>query len=392
MQVTQIKDLVNNTLKQIDGESALLNDDLTNTVDIGNEIFNKDNVDNYVHKLIDRIGQTVFNNRQYQGSAPSVLMTAWEFGSVLEKIDSELPDSEENDSWNLKDGQSYDPNIFYQPKVSAKFFNSRVTFDIPMSFTQRQVKDSFNSATELNGFLSMLNTNVSNAMTINIDNLIMKTMNNMTGSILNGTNSMQKVNLLALYNQQSGKSLKAANALIDPDFIKFTNLFINTTRSRLTKISTLFNAGGKKRFTPVTEQHLVLLADLANASKVYLESNTYHDNNVQLDGYETVPYWQGTGKDYGFDSTSAIDVTVKTGNSQTEVKQSGILGVLFDTQALGVACSNQRVTTNYNPKAEFYTNFNKYDASYFNDLNENYIVFYIDDTTAPADKQSDMLK
>lgn len=386
MKVTQIKDLVNNTLKQIDGESALLNEDLSNTVDVGNEIFNTDNVDNYVHKLIDRIGQTVFNSRQYQGSAPSILMTSWEFGSVLEKVDTELPDSEENDSWNLKDGQSYDPNIFYQPKVSAKFFNSLVTFDIPMSFTQRQVKDSFNSATELNGFLSMLNTSVSNAMTINIDNLIMKTMNNMTGSILNGTNSMQKVNLLALYNQQSGKSVKRSDALIDPDFIKFANLFINTTRSRLTKISTLFNAGGKKRFTPVTEQHLVLLADLANASKVYLESNTYHDNNVQLDGYETVPYWQGTGKDYGFDSTSAVDVTVKTGNSPTEVKQSGILGVLFDTQALGVACSNQRVTTNYNPKAEFYTNFNKYDASYFNDLNENYIVFYIADTTAPAGK------
>lgn len=381
MKVTQIKDLVNNTLKQIDGESALLNEDLSNTVDVGNEIFNTDNVDNYVHKLIDRIGQTVFNSRQYQGSAPSILMTSWEFGSVLEKIDSELPDSEVNDSWNLKDGQSYDPNIFYQPKVSAKFFNSRVTFDIPMSFTQRQVKDSFNSAAELNGFLSMLNTSVNNAMTIEIDNLIMKTINNMTGSVLTGTNAMQKVNLLALYNKQSGKSLKSAGALIDSDFIKFANLYINTICSRLTKISTLFNAGGKKRFTPATEQHLILLADLANASKVYLESNTYHDGDVQLNDYETVPYWQGTGKDYGFDSTSAIDVTVKAGSNTKEVKQSGILGVLFDTQALGVACSNQRVTTNYNPKAEFYTNFTKYDASYFNDLNENYIVFYISDTT-----------
>ncbi len=379
MKVTQIKDLVNNTLKQLDGTSELLKDDLSNTVDIGNEIFNTDNVDNYVKKLIDRVGQTVFNNRVYQGSAPSVLMSSWEFGSILEKIDAELPQAQENDDWNLTDGQSYDPNIFYQPKVSAKFFNSQVTFSIPLSFTQRQLKSSFNSATELNGFLSMLNTSVQNSMTVNIDSLIMKTLNSMTAQVMNGTNQMQKINLLSLYNSQTGQNLTRDKALIDPSFIKFVNLTINTTRDRITKISTLFNAGSKERFTPVDKQHLVLLSDLANASKVYLESDTFHDTNVSLTNYDTVPYWQGTGKDYGFNSTSSIDVAIKDNDTTKEIKQSGILGVLFDTNAVGVACSNQRVTTNYNARAEFYTNFNKYDAMYFNDLNENYIVFYIAD-------------
>lgn len=379
MKVTQIKDLVNNTLKQLDGTSVLLKDDLSNTVDIGNEIFNTDNVDNYVKKLIDRVGQTVFNNRVYQGSAPSVLISSWEFGSILEKIDAEIPQAQENDDWNLTDGQSYDPNIFYQPKVSAKFFNSQVTFSIPLSFTQRQLKSSFNSATELNGFLSMLNTSVQNSMTINIDSLIMKTLNSMTAQVMNGTNPMQKINLLSLYNTKTGQNLTSDKALIDPNFIKFVNLTINTTRDRITKISTLFNAGSKERFTPVDNQHLVLLSDLANASKVYLESDTFHDTNVSLTNYDTVPYWQGTGKDYGFNSTSAIDVAIKDNETTKEIKQSGILGVLFDTNAVGVACSNQRVTTNYNPRAEFYTNFNKYDAMYFNDLNENYIVFYIAD-------------
>lgn len=377
MKVTQIKDLVNSSLKELNGTSELLNEDLSNVVDVGTEIFDTENVDNFVKKLIDRVGSTVFNTRIYQGSAPSVLMTSWEFGSVLEKVDSELPDVEENDSWKLENGKDYSPNIFYQPKVSAKFFNSKVTFDIPISFTQMQVKSAFNSASELNGFLSMLMNNVQNAMTVHLDGLIMKTINNMTANILDKKQGLQVVNLLDGYNKTATTKLTAENALQNADFIKYANLIINTYRDRISKLSTLFNQGQKSKFTPQANQHLVILSDLASASKVYLESDTYHDDNVKISNYDVVPYWQGSGKTYSFDDVSSIDVAIKDGKSTKEIKASGILGVLFDTNAVGVTCQNQRVTTNYNPRAEFYTNFTKFDAGYYNDLNENFVVFTI---------------
>ena len=377
MKVTQIKDLVNSSLKELNGSSTLLKEDLSNVVDVGTEIFDTDNVDNFVKKLIDRVGSTVFNTRVYQGSAPSVLMSSWEFGSVLEKIDSELPDVEENDSWSLENGKDYSPNIFYQPKVSAKFFNSKVTFDIPISFTRMQVKSAFNSASELNGFLSMIMNSVQNAMTVHIDGLIMKTINNMTATVLNGKKGLQVVNLLDGYNANSTVKLTAQNALQNADFIKYANLVINTYRDRISKLSTLFNQGQKSKFTPLANQHLVVLSDLASASKVYLESETLHDDNVKITNYDTVPYWQGSGTTYSFDDVSSIDVAIKDGKSTKEIKASGILGVLFDTNAVGVTCQNQRVTTNYNPRAEFYTNFTKFDAGYYNDLNENFIVFTV---------------
>lgn len=381
MKVKQIKDLVNSSLKELNGTSELLNEDLSNVVDVGTEIFDTENVDNFVKKLIDRVGSTVFNTRIYQGSAPSVLMTSWEFGSVLEKVDSELPDVEENDSWQLENGKDYSPNIFYQPKVSAKFFNSKVTFDIPISFTQMQVKSAFNSASELNGFLSMLMNNVQNAMTVHLDGLIMKTINNMTANILDKKHGLQVVNLLDGYNKTATTKLTAENALQNADFIKYANLIINTYRDRISKLSTLFNQGQKSKFTPQANQHLVILSDLASASKVYLESETYHDDNVKISNYDVVPYWQGSGKTYSFDDVSSIDVAIKDGKATKEVKAKGILGVLFDTNAVGVTCQNQRVTTNYNPRAEFYTNFNKFDAGYYNDLNENFIVFTVQSGT-----------
>ena len=379
MKVTQIKELVNSSLKEVNGSSEILKEDLSNVVDIGKELINNDDIDNFVKKLVDRVGKTVFNNRLYQGSAPSVLMDAWEFGSIVEKVDADLPNVEENDSWNLQDGKSYDQNIFYQPKVSAKFFNSKITFDIPISFTKMQVKSAFNSATELNSFLSMLMTKVQNAATVHLDGLIMKTINNFTAQVVNAKKGLQTVNLLSLYNDVTGENLTSAKALTTPSFIKFANLTINSYRDRIAKMSTLFNAGGVNKFTPLDNQHLVVLSDFASASKVYLEADTYNQDNVKISNYDSVPYWQGTGTKYGFNDISKIDVAIKDGTTTKEVSQTGILGVLFDTNALGVSCQNPRTTTAVNARAEFYTNFNKYDAMYYNDLNENFIVFMVAD-------------
>lgn len=380
MKVTQLKDIVNSATSEVLGKTDVVNDDLSNLVDVGNEIFDTDNVDNYVKKLIDRIGKVIFVNRLYAGGVPSVLMDSWEYGSVVEKISADMPEADENDSWNLQDGQTYSQDTFYQPKVSAKFFNSKVTFDVKLSFTTEQVKESFSNVNELNGFISMLETGVKNSMTVKLDGLIMRTINNMTGQILNSANGLQKVNLLTEYNAASGQTLTADKALMDKDFLKFASLTIKKYQARITKMSTLFNAGGKARFTTTDNLHTVLLSDFADSAEVYLMSDTYHNDTVSLPNHETVPYWQGSGKSYAFNDISKIDVKIDAGNkTPKQVTQTGILGVMFDTNALGVSNLNQRTTTSYNARAEFYTNYYKMDAGYFNDLNENFVVFYIAD-------------
>lgn len=383
MKVTQLKDIVNNVTSEVLGKEDVLAEDLSNLVDVGNEIVDSENVDNYVKKLIDRIGKVVFVNRLYAGGVPSVLMDSWEFGSIVEKISADMPDAEENDSWQLQDGQTYSQDTFYQPKVSAKFFNSKVTFDVKLSFTTEQVKESFSSVNELNAFLSMLETGVKNSMTVKLDGLIMRTINNFTSQIINSGQAMQKVNLLADYNTATGQTLKANKALLDKDFLKYASLVIKKYQARITKMSTLFNQGGKARFTNINDLHTVLLSDFADSAEVYLMSDTYHNDTVSLPQHETVPYWQGSGKNYDFNSISSIDVKINAGNKTAkEIKQTGIVGVMFDTNALGVSNLNQRTTTAYNARAEFYTNFYKMDAGYFNDLNENFVVFYIADPTS----------
>lgn len=387
MEVKQIYSLMNDVSKEVLGATDLVKEDLTGIVDMGTAVFNQNALDNYVKSLVNHIGKVIFVNRPYTGKVPSVLMTAWEFGSVLEKISADIPEAQENESWNLTDKQEYKQDVFYKPAVTAKFFNSKVTFEVPVSITERQVKESFSSAEQLNGFLSMIYSAVDKSMTIKIDALVMRTINNMVAETLNAdktafggdsvnyssASTVRCVNLLKLYNDKTGESLTADKCITNPDFIRFASYQMGLYADRMGSISTLFNVGGKARFTPSDMLHTVLLSDFAKAAQTYLYSDTYNKEQVLLPKAETVPSWQGTGTDYDFESVSSIDVKSSSG---ADVKISGVLGVMFDRDALGVSNLDRRVTTNYNAKAEFFNNYYKFDAGYFNDTNENFVVFF----------------
>lgn len=397
MEVKQIYTLINSVSGEVLGRTDIVTEDLTGIVDLGKEVFNQSAVDNYVKSLVNHIGKVIFVNRPYAGKVPSVLMDAWEFGSVLEKISADVPKAEENDTWNLTDGQSYDQDVFHKPTVTAKFFNSKVTFEVPVSITERQVKESFSNAAQLNGFISMIYAAVEKSMTIKADALIMRTINNMiaetvladaqafgataagdmAGADLSSASTARCVNLLKLYNDKTGASTKltAAKAITDPDFIRFASYVMGTYADRLQSISTVFNVGGKERFTPKDMLHVVLLSDFAKAAQTYLYSDTFNRGDVLLPQAETVPFWQGSGQNYEFASTGNINIKESGGKA---VEISGVLGVMFDRDALGVCNLDRRVTTNYNAKAEFFNNYYKFDSGYFNDTNENFVVFFIE--------------
>lgn len=376
MTINQIASLMNSVTNEILGKSDIVKEDLSNVVDIGTEIFGATAVDNYVKTLVNRIGRTIFVNRPYAGKVPGVLMDGWEYGSVLQKIQADIPEATVNDTWQLEDKKSYDPNIFYKPTVSAKFFNNKVTFEVPLSFTELQVKQSFNGAEELNAFLSMLYNSVEKSMTVKIDALIMRTINNFSAQVYSATANPRCVNLLAGYNAMSGETLTADKSLTNPSFLRYASMQIALYADRLATMSSLFNAGGKARFTPRDMLKIVMLSDLAQGAAIYLESDTFHNELVKLPSAETVPYWQASGQAFDFASISQVQVTTQGESAGKDVTINGLLAVMFDRDALGVANLDRRVTTNYNPKAEFFNNWYKFDAGYFNDLNENFVLFY----------------
>lgn len=393
MEVKQIASLLNSIIaEQVGEEATLLNEDLSNVVDVGRSVFNATSYDKFTKALVDHIGRVIFVDRKYEGVAPSVIYDGFEFGAVLEKIGSDIPQYTENETWDLEGGQSYDPNVFYAPSVYAKFFSRYVTFEVPLSVTDKQAKSAFSSAQELTRFVNMLFGKVDDAMSLAQESLVMRTINGAIAETvyddyadltdIGASSGVKAINLLYLYNQAVGvgNTLTQAEALKSADFIRFASVEMMKVATRLKKVSTLFNVGGKKRFTPMANLKIVLHSDFSANAKAYLYSDTFHEEYVKLPKADEVPYWQGSGDDYDIAETTAIDVKLPSDNTK-EVAFDGVIGCMFDEEALGVLNFERYTTSQYNAKAEFTNYWHKQKACQFLDLNENIVVFLCNDTT-----------
>ena len=395
MDITQVATLVNSVNQEIIGSSAILEEDLSNVVDVGKAIFDATSYDKYVNALVDHIGRVIFVDRKYSGSLASLYRDNWEYGAVMEKIYvTDLPVAVENDSWKLTNGTSYDPNVFTQPAVAAKFYNKKTTFEVDLSIADIQVRSAFDSATQLNAFISMLMNSVDTAINIRLEGLSERVINTLIANTFNddipdldvSKTGIKAVNLLKLYNDQfSSAPLTVDECMYNAEFIRYAALTIAKYSERLKKVSTLFNCGGLVRFTPKDKQHIVLLSDFVAAAGSYLQSDTYHNEFTKLPDAVTVPYWQGSGTDYGFDSISKVHIDIVDPSDDTktiEVELPGVLGVIFDHDAAGITNDKRRVNSTYNAKADFTNLFYKEDANYFVDLNENAVIFFVGEAGA----------
>ena len=392
MEVSQIYEVVNDITKEAIGESAVLEEDLSNVVDYGHAVFNNMTMDNFCKKLIDRIGKVVFDTRKYTGFMLPLYRESWEYGSVKQLIyTTALPEAEENESWKLTPGASYDPNVFTGSPVAAKFYDKKTTLEVPLSLADIQVRSAFANRDQLNSFMSMLQTNVSNSLEVKQEALAQRTVNALiahtlynefpavTGDNYNNSTGVKAINLLKLYNAQFSKNLSFAAAMFDADFMRYSSLVIKNHISYVKSMSTLFNIGGIPTFTNGDNLHLLLFSDFKNAVETYLESDTFHNEFVAMPKSSSVPYFQGTGTTFANTSTTKIHVDIldpADDSTKKEIEASHILGVMFDHTAAGIACENKRTTSNYNGKAEFTNYWYKVDCNFWNNLNSNCIVFF----------------
>ena len=379
MKITQVHALVNDATKEVLGEQALIKEDLSDVVSVGEQIANMNLYDKYVGALVNRIARSIFVDRRYAGRAPSVLMDSWEFGSIVQKAHMKTPEAEENETWELVDGATYEENQFYKPSVSVKLWNQKTTFEVPISIAEEQLKQSFLGAEEMARFVAMIYQVVENSLTLKVDALIMRTINNFIGATIDDAGATRNIHLLTEYNTIYGTSLTSANCLYHKDFLRYCAFRIKQVATRMSVFSTLFNIGGTEKFTPREDLRIILHETIDAGVSAFLQSDTFHDELVKLPQADVVPFWQGSGTSFALADTTAINVSVlDDSGTKQDVSEDYIIACMFDRNALGVTAMKKRVTSKYNAKAEFYNYWYKEDAGYFNDYNENFVVFLAD--------------
>ena len=389
MKVKQIATILNTVInpEQI-GETAVVNEDLSNIVDVGKALTAAgtfgENFDNFTKALIDQVGKVIFVDRVYTAQGPNLLRDAWEYGSVLQKVRCDLPDADDNKTWSLADlanGSTVDPFVITKPTVKAKYFNSKTTFEVPITLAEEQVKEAFKSPSDMNRFMSMIENRVLMKRALCTEAMSKRTLNNLIAQKIHAKSNV--VNLLKDYNTTYSKTLTAATCLSDPDFLKYCAKTIMMYKKYIGEASMLYNNDGYVTFTPEDRLEFTVLSEFSKDLQVYMYADTYNKEFVQLDGYSEVAYWQGSGTNNAFNEISKIDVKALTADgTEFTVAQTGVVAVMYDRDAAAICNENARVTSIYNPKAEYWNYFYKYDCAYMNDTAENCIVFIIDDAAA----------
>lgn len=378
MQVTQLYQFLSTVYGQVTGKTGIVNEDLSNIVDIGKELLSSNYRDPYVNAMLNLVGDWVFVDRAYEGQAPDIMRKSYEWGSIMSKSRTKDFEAEENPTWSLTPGQTVNQFEYNPPEVKTTLFNEMITWEIDCSFVNRQLAQSMRSAEMLDKFLGMIRTQINNNQVDEIDAMIMRCYNNLTGHRIARNKAV--VDVLASYNAVSGQSpITAAQAPYNPGFLRHLAytvlLYKNRMRKKVANFADLDE--GYTTFTPEEFNHLVLLDVFGEALPVYMESDTFHDDLVKIGRYDKISNWQGTGQGaaYALDDISKIDVQVSGLSSDNIVSRSGIIGVMHDRDALGIINEDRRVEVAYNAKGEYWNNFFKIDTRLFNDPGENYIVF-----------------
>lgn len=407
MKVNQISEMLNSIYAEVIGEDNLFTEDLGNIVAVGQIIVNSssawgDNFDQYAGKIIDKVGRSIFVDRTYRAKDLGIWRDSWEYASMLEKVRCEVKDFVDNDEWKLLDGSDAgdapdynDTSIvdklfgFVGPEVQAKYFNLKTTFRNKISITRKQLKSAFNSASEMGRFIAMIENRIRTKLEIGKQELERRVIANLACAAYDASNY---VNLYQSYVDEvkggvsTGVPTDLANAIKDPEILRFIAEKITMTRNLMTEPSKNYSISGAfMNFTPEDLARLIVLDDLDVGLKFHLYGDTYNEEFVKLNGYRTVPFWQGRKDGTVKDSVatrSTITATAKVYDTVGTNKQadksvaiSNMVGILFDRDAAMICNEDPEVRSQYNPDGNFTNFFYNYDCSYYNDFDENAIVF-----------------
>ena len=375
--VEQIYTLVNETAKESMGEKAIAVKDVSSLIALGDSVLSSaSDTENFLNTLVDRIARTVFSVRRYETDTEGMVRHPFEFGCIVQKIYVDMPEAKQNNSWEIgKEGYTpvFAPVI--KPTAKQKLFKGITTWEVDVTIPDYMLRTAFLNETSMATFIDAIFTAMDNMITLALENNANLTRASFIARKLKGGKPCGAINLLHEYNTLTGASLTVDGAMMNAEFLAWASRAINLWVRRMTKMSVLFNEEGYKRHTPKDKIVVNLLQDFTSACDTFLGANTFHDELVKLPMYDSVAYWQGAGESFDFDDTSAIKVKIDESNT---IEKKGIIGIVYDYEAMGVTLNERRSTSERNNHDEYTNYYNKANIGYFNDMSENGIVFYLE--------------
>lgn len=372
MTTDQIYSLVNLAAEEALGQKpAIQVQDTSSLVTLGNLILNTA-VEPFLQTLAMRIYYTMFSFRPFEGKFSDEILTAEQYGMILQKLKASMPVAQADPTYDLTDGESVDMYKVQKPVVHQKLFAKRTPYQFQRTVQRKALQEAFLNPSALDEFWSMIFGEVKNAIEFSNDNLVRDTMNNF---IMNVAGTTREIKLLTLYNAQAATPItSAAAAMRNPEFLRFAITQIKLYIKRLTDMSTQYNDGSETRHTPKNLQRIRLYADFVTMCETYFEAEVFNRDLVMLPGYTELNYFQNAAP--GQEMTVKGTPETPTGPAEEAVTVNNVIGCIYDRDALGVFReSTDTLATPVNAKARYYNVFWFEEATRFNDMSENFLLF-----------------
>lgn len=379
---TQIYSIVNEVAKQAMGSSSISVVDNSGLVALGNAVLGSDTTkNNFINALTDRIGRTIVSFRAYNSHFPDFERDSIEWGNILQKIKIAMPEAEEDQSYDLKDGTSVDMYKINKSNVNQLLFTTETPWQTHITVHLDALEKAFVDSNAMGAFISSMFGEVQNRIELAMENLSIDCVNNYMAEIIKGRESSptRVINLVTEYKDKTGvdHTTEPLSALDDEDFLKYVVRRINSLSTTMEYMTTgLFNTpqgtdGAYTRHTPKSEQRMMLFIDLVNSLKTNINSKAFNMEQVAIDiPFKTVPFWQSLETPAG--------INIKPASGGTAIVQSEVMGILYDREAMGTFKKKYTsLTTPINAAGKYYNVFYHMITMYFNDLTENAVVFLL---------------
>ena len=382
--VKQISPIVNDSVKDALGKNASLTKlDTSDFVSLGKQLANFEAYDGFFKSLTNRIAKTVYFVRTYESRSRSVLRDEHEYGAFIQKVYYDMPESTNNPTWDISIDNGFNQSSPYDVtgsvSVTSRIYGGKGTWSYEIVRPIEQIKTAFLSPADMAAFIDGIYIALENSFKLAEERLSALAVNTAMADAINSGISR---NLLDEYNKlHVDNTLTVAGCLESLDFLKFASREINLTIDNMAVMSTAYNKEHYSTFTSKDKLVVEMLSHFASANDMYLQADTFHNELVKLPNFEKVPYWQGSGTKFDFDTCSSIKVTnsglITDTNLTGVVEQSGIICFVHDIENVAAHFGSRRTWELANPRSEVIIHGEKAEKGFAVDGHANAIVFYI---------------
>lgn len=377
MPATQIYQIVNTIANNLKYTGAAVVDASSFAAFASNVI--NGSVEPVYNELYNLIGRTVIAIDEAEEDERKIVVDAFEYGSILQKLSFIAQSSQSNSDYDIQNPEN-PYTVRGKGGIVQKFFEQTIpTFCWEDVAYDKQIREAFHSPERLAGFIDGLYTRMYNEYKIAKLGLSDAAIGSLIAYVYNDSNDMnysRRVRTLfteftTLYSDYA--SMTKAEAYITPAYLEYVRKQIITDQKNLNKLTHLYNTIGASgsevpidRRSSKDDLRLDLSLNLTTSYEKYY-GDTFNEEYVKFPRHNEIVNW-GV-------ATDPQKVVISLDGGQTTITVSDILGVMYDRDAVVATMDRSRFVNKYDEWNDRNVFKLAADRRYVVDPTENAIIY-----------------